>query len=146
MADSYVERVAGELADLALADAAANNDENIVDVIGEILGASSQTLQEAFLTAVRVRRAEERARKLLASRVRQQDGDAPVTAGAPIAEAKPDATEPEAEPAPEPEKETQSEADAAFEDALNTLDDFLHEDDAAPDVPAGIQPSRPSRS
>ncbi|MEJ8560761.1 hypothetical protein QTO30_05645 [Yoonia sp. GPGPB17] len=68
MADSYLERVAGELADLSLADAEATGDEKIVDTIGEILGSSSQTLQEAYLTAVRVRRAEARARELLAKR------------------------------------------------------------------------------
>ena len=68
MADSYVDKVAGELADLALADQAASGDIAIVDQIGEMLGASSQTLQETYLTAVRVRRAEARARALLAER------------------------------------------------------------------------------
>ena len=68
----YVDRVAGELADLALADQAASGDIGIVDQIGEILGASSQTLQESFSTAVRVRRAEARARELLATR--EQNG------------------------------------------------------------------------
>ncbi|MFN3664498.1 hypothetical protein [Yoonia sp.] len=68
MADSYLEKVAGELADLALADQAASGDIAIVDQIGEMLGASSQTLQESYLTAVRVRRAEARARALLAER------------------------------------------------------------------------------
>ena len=68
MADSYVDRVAGELADLALADQAASGDIGIVDQIGEMLGTSSQTLQETYLTAVRVRRAEARARALLAER------------------------------------------------------------------------------
>ena len=68
MAESYVEKVAGELADLALADQAASGDIAIVDQIGELLGASSQTLQETYLTAVRVRRAEARARALLAER------------------------------------------------------------------------------
>ena len=60
--------MADELAKLALEDERATNDVNIVAEVGEILGASSQTLQEAFLTAVRVRRAELRARKMLASR------------------------------------------------------------------------------
>ncbi len=68
MADSYVDKVAGELADLALADQAASGDIGIVDKIGEMLGASSQTLQETYLTAIRVRRAEARARALLAER------------------------------------------------------------------------------
>lgn len=60
--------MADELAVKALKDEAASGDEKIVDQIGEILGASSQTLQEAYLTAVRVRRAEKRARDLLGSR------------------------------------------------------------------------------
>ena len=68
MAESYVEKVAGELADLALADQAISGDIGIVDLIGEMLGASSQTLQETYQTAVRVRRAEARARALLAER------------------------------------------------------------------------------
>jgi len=72
MADDYLERVAGELADLALADERRSADIRIVDEIGEIVGASSQTLQEAFLTAVRVRRAEARARQLLAERAAEQ--------------------------------------------------------------------------
>ncbi|WP_367119357.1 hypothetical protein [Yoonia sp.] len=68
MADAYVDKVANELADLALADQKASGDIGIVDMIGEVLGASSQTLQESYLTAVRVRRAEERAREILAQR------------------------------------------------------------------------------
>lgn len=63
---AYLDKTADELADLALAEAAASGDEKIVDNIGEILGASSQTLQESFLTAIRVRRAEARARQMLA--------------------------------------------------------------------------------
>lgn len=68
MSDGYLEQVAGELATLALADEARSGDEDIVNKIGEILGSSSQTLQEGFLTAIRVRRAESRARALLAER------------------------------------------------------------------------------
>ncbi len=152
MADSYVETVAGELADLALADAQATGDEKIVDMIGEILGSSSQTLQEAFLTAVRVRRAETRARELLAKRAgtpvkvksrllgdedAQQTHDDDAVAAA-------DDTAPAPE-APEPKDEPQSKEDAAFADVLNTLDEFLQSDgsDAAEDT--SIKPSRPSR-
>ncbi|MEM6310906.1 MAG: hypothetical protein AAF754_12755 [Pseudomonadota bacterium] len=76
MADDYVDKVAGELADLALADERRSADNTIVDQIGEIVGASSQTLQEAFLTAVRVRRAESRARQLLADRATEQVNNA----------------------------------------------------------------------
>jgi hypothetical protein len=74
MADEYVMRVAGELADLALADEKLSGDETIIDSIGEILGASSQTLQEAYMTAIRVRRAERRARELLRKRSSEHGG------------------------------------------------------------------------
>ncbi len=84
MADSYVETVAGELADMALADQAASDDIAIVDAIGEILGASSQTLQEAYMTAVRVRRAEARARELLAYRKANNYAAGPVPKAAPL--------------------------------------------------------------
>lgn len=63
----YTQETANELADLALAEQTASGDEKIVQAIAEVLGASSQTLQEAFLTSVRVRRAEARARELLAA-------------------------------------------------------------------------------
>jgi hypothetical protein len=62
----YTENTANELADLALAEAEACGDGKIVDQIGLLLGASSQSLEEAYLTAVRVRRSERRARELLA--------------------------------------------------------------------------------
>jgi len=148
MADSYLERVAGELADLALADQASSGDENIVENIGEILGSSSQTLQEAYLTAVRVRRAEARARKLLSDR-----------AGKPAARVKsrllPDENKP-AQPDQNPSssddvteaatgQEPLSEEDAAFADVLNTLDEFLHSEGSENPTTASVQPGRPSQ-
>lgn len=60
----YTDNAANELANLTLAETSDNT--KIVEQIGEILGASSQTLEEAYLTALRVRRAEKRARELLA--------------------------------------------------------------------------------
>ena len=84
MAESYLDKVADELADLALADQAESGDVAITEVIGTLLGASSQTLQEAFLTAVRVRRAEERARTLLAERKANGYKDAPKPKAAPL--------------------------------------------------------------
>ncbi len=70
----YTLNTANELADLALAESLASGDERLVDQIGEILGASSQTLQEAYLTAIRVRRAEKRARELLAASAARRAG------------------------------------------------------------------------
>ncbi len=75
MSDAYLERIAGELAELALADEERSGDEKIINDIAEIVGSSSQTLQEAFLTSVRVRRAERRARELLAKRDPRKNGD-----------------------------------------------------------------------
>lgn len=60
----YIDNAANELANLTLAETSDNT--KIVEQIGEILGALSQTLEEAYLTALRVRRAEKRARELLA--------------------------------------------------------------------------------
>ncbi len=63
---SYVDDTALELAQKAFAEAQASGDGKIVEQIGELLGASSQSLQESYSTFVRVLRAEERARELLA--------------------------------------------------------------------------------
>jgi hypothetical protein len=84
MTQSYLDKVADELADLALEDQAASGDIGISESIGTLLGASSQTLQEAFLTAVRVRRAEARARELLADRKANNYKDAPKPKAAPL--------------------------------------------------------------
>lgn len=62
--------MADEIAVAALADELRSGDEKIVAQVGEILGSSSQTLQEAYLTAIRVRRAEKRAKSLLAERLK----------------------------------------------------------------------------
>jgi hypothetical protein len=67
---ALTEDMADEIAQLALADEKRSGDETIIAQVAEILGASSQTLQEAFLTSVRVRRAERHARELLATRAK----------------------------------------------------------------------------
>lgn len=98
MADAYVDKVANELADLALADQARTGDIGIVDLVGEMLGASSQILQETYLTAVRVRRAEARARTLLADRAARGTAAPPeddVTAADPVMQVPPAAPEPD---------------------------------------------------
>lgn len=146
MADTYLERVAGELADLALADQQRTKDENIVDEISTILGSSSQTLQEAFLTAVRVRRAEGRARLLLAERSGgpQRVKSRLLADDASFIDMEPEAeddlpSEETIEIAPEPAPPEPEEEDA-FADVLNTLDEFLQSDEDKP-----IAPKRPSR-
>jgi len=61
-----LEDLADELAREVLEIAKVTGDEALEKEIGEVLGTSSQTLQEAYLTAMRVRKAEIRARNLLA--------------------------------------------------------------------------------
>ncbi len=57
--------IADKLAIEALQLEVATGDDQFVVKVSEILGASSQTTQEAFLTSVRVRRAEARAQKFI---------------------------------------------------------------------------------
>ena len=77
----YTDNAANEIADLALADEDATGDEKIVQIICDIMGASSQSLEEAYSTAIRVRRAERRARQILAERAakRAEAANAPAT-------------------------------------------------------------------
>ncbi|MEJ6748030.1 MAG: hypothetical protein QNK98_15150 [Yoonia sp.] len=65
----YTDKTANELADMALAEAIASGEDKIVDQINELLGTSSQSLAEAYSTAIRVRRAKKRARAMLAASV-----------------------------------------------------------------------------
>ena len=67
--DDVADRVAIEV--LKLVDETGNPD--IIEDVKKVIGPSSQTLEEAFMTAIRVRRAEARAMELLAS-LRTQNG------------------------------------------------------------------------
>ena len=60
-----VEDVADELAIESLKIINATGDDAFVQRIADTIGGSSQTMEEAYLTAVRVRRAEQRAREAL---------------------------------------------------------------------------------
>ena len=46
-------------------------DPNLIDEVSKVLGAASQTTQEAFMTAIRVLLAERRARKFLEDKVKK---------------------------------------------------------------------------
>jgi hypothetical protein len=74
---ALTEDMADEIAQLALADELRTGDESIIQKVAEILGSSSQTLQEAFLTSIRVRRAEKRARDMLADRAAKAPPEPP---------------------------------------------------------------------
>jgi hypothetical protein len=63
------EDLADALAKDAIEAAETLGDERLIDEIAKSLGDSSTTTQEAFLTAVRVRVAEKRARKLLNTKI-----------------------------------------------------------------------------
>lgn len=66
---SLAESLADDLAAKVIAHVERTGDEDIVGIIASALGDSSQTLQEAFVTSVRVQRAAIRAEKLLTRRI-----------------------------------------------------------------------------
>ncbi len=73
---SVLEDLADKLAQDALAAAEKTGDETLIEMISRELGASSQTTQEAFNTAIRMRTAEARARAALQERLKKHaDGD-----------------------------------------------------------------------
>ncbi len=65
------EDLADELAQKVIQYVDASGDDGIITDIVNILGATSQTAEEAFLTSMRVRRANQKARALLLDRVRK---------------------------------------------------------------------------
>ena len=64
---SILETIADDLARSALALEEELNDLDVVEKIAKHIGTSSPTVEEAFRTAVRMRRAENSARRLIAS-------------------------------------------------------------------------------
>ncbi len=65
------EDLADDLARDVIKAIEATGDEDIIAEITKVLGASSQTAEEAFLTALRVRRANIKARAVLMDRLRR---------------------------------------------------------------------------
>ncbi len=61
-----MEDVTDDLAQLALKLEEQTGDEKVINKIADALGNSSPTMEETFLTAVRIRRAERRARAVIA--------------------------------------------------------------------------------
>ncbi len=78
---SFIDDMGLSLADNALAEAAASGDEKLVDRIAAMLGASSQSLEEAFLTGIRVRRAEARAKEMIDESKKKRSANAAPAAG-----------------------------------------------------------------
>lgn len=69
-----VEDLADALAVDALKAEEETGDDKVVDQVAEILGADSITTQEAFLTAIRVRKADKRARIYLDKKMKSSTG------------------------------------------------------------------------
>ena len=69
---SFIDDMGMRLADEAIAEANASGSDKLVDNSAAMLGASSQSLEEAFLTGIRVRRAESRAKEMIADSVKQR--------------------------------------------------------------------------
>lgn len=70
MSDAVVTQMANKLAEECLAVQAEVGDDRLFMKVGDVLGASSQTLEEAFLTAVRTRMANDAARRFLAQQLK----------------------------------------------------------------------------
>lgn len=74
-----LEQVADALAKDVLAAVDQTGNEDLVEDIKKTIGASSTTLEEAFMTAIRIRRAEARGRVMLhhlVKKAQQEQGPA----------------------------------------------------------------------
>ena len=71
MADDAVIRMANQLAEECLAVQKETGEDRLFMEVGDVLGASSQTLEEAFLTAIRTRMAEQKGRAFLSARLKK---------------------------------------------------------------------------
>ena len=69
------EDLADELARDVIKAIEATGDEELVSEIQKVLGAGSQTAEEAFLTSVRVRRANIKARAYLVDKLKKFKAD-----------------------------------------------------------------------
>ncbi len=70
MADSVVIEMANKLAEECLAVQNETGEDRLFMEVGTVLGASSQTLEEAFLTAIRTRMANDKGRAFLAQKLK----------------------------------------------------------------------------
>ena len=70
MADPVVIEMANKLAEETLAVQNELGNDRLFMEVGDVLGASSQTLEEAFLTAIRTRMANDAGRRFLAQKLK----------------------------------------------------------------------------
>ena len=75
MADDAVIKMANQLAEESLAVQKETGEDRLFMEVGDVLGASSQTLEEAFLTAIRTRMAEMKGRAFLAAKLKKHRSD-----------------------------------------------------------------------
>ena len=75
MADPTVTAMANKLAEDCIAVQEKTGEDRLFMELGAVLGASSQTLEEAFLTAVRTRMAEKQGRQFLARKLKAFEAD-----------------------------------------------------------------------
>ncbi len=71
MSDPSVQQMAGALADECLAVQTEIGNDRLFMEVAQVLGASSQTLEEAFLTAVRTRMADIAGRQFLKQKLEE---------------------------------------------------------------------------
>ncbi|MGJ8545584.1 MAG: hypothetical protein ACSHWZ_09095 [Sulfitobacter sp.] len=67
--DPAVTDMANKLAEECLAVQKETGEDRLFMEVGDVLGASSQTLEEAFLTAIRTRMAQQKGREFLARKL-----------------------------------------------------------------------------
>lgn len=77
MADPIVTEMANKLAEECIAVQKEVGNDRLFMEVGQVLGASSQTLEEAFLTAVRTRMAEKQGRQFLAEKLKAHRAEKP---------------------------------------------------------------------
>ena len=75
MSDSLI-KLAAKLAEDCLEIQKISGDDRMFIELGEIIGAASQTLEEAFLTECRIRLAEQGARKFLDAKIAELEASA----------------------------------------------------------------------
>lgn len=85
---SILEDIADDLAREALKLEADADDLTLVDAIAKEIGATSPTMEEAFKTAVRMRRAEQKGRTLMIRLRKEKVPEAPAALPSPESVAK----------------------------------------------------------
>ncbi|MBM1309484.1 hypothetical protein JQT66_04850 [Sulfitobacter mediterraneus] len=70
MSDPVVTEMANKLAEDCLAVQSETGEDRLFMEVSTVLGASSQTLEEAFLTAIRTRMANDKGRAFLAQKLK----------------------------------------------------------------------------